>query len=124
MNSAQQPSENIKSFDPDDLIIIEGATARCAYLIRSGHVRIFHTGDKGEEVEITKIGPGQIFGEMALISEHKKHAASAEAVTKVTAVPIPITMIDSKLEKTDPLIKTILTSLVGRLYRETFLRMK
>ncbi|XOF32928.1 MAG: cyclic nucleotide-binding domain-containing protein [Candidatus Electrothrix sp. YB6] len=53
----------LKQFDPNKVIISEGARGTHLYIILSGKVAIV----KGEEV-IAEIGRGEIFGEMSLLS--------------------------------------------------------
>lgn len=115
-----QNIDKILSYNPGDIIIHEGEEAQAAYLVRSGHVQIFIKEPNGQRKKVAQLGPGQIFGEMALIRNYR-HSASAEAADKVTLVPISKALMDKKLEKTDPLIQTILTALIERLYKETFL---
>jgi hypothetical protein len=54
----------LKQFDPNKVIISEGARGTHLYIILSGKVGII----KGENEVIAEIGRGEIFGEMSLLS--------------------------------------------------------
>jgi CRP-like cAMP-binding protein len=105
------------SFKKDEIILSEGDKAECAYLVQAGRVRVYIT-EQGKDIEIARLGTGQIFGEMALI-EHYRHMATIQAVAPTILIPISAGTIDKKLAETDPLIKTILHALIDRLYTTT-----
>lgn len=46
-----------------------GETGRSCCLIVSGRVKMFRTGQAGTEVELVQLGPGESFGEVALLSD-------------------------------------------------------
>ncbi len=73
-----------KAFLPGALIIREGAGADAAYMIVRGTCRAFrNVGDMQETLAI--MGPGDVFGEMALLLEAPR-AASVEATDAVTVL--------------------------------------
>lgn len=76
-------------FEPGALIIAEGAPGDSAYMILSGRCRAFRTVD-GQEEELAVMGPGDVFGEMALLLDEPR-AASVAAVDKVT-----VTVLDKR----------------------------
>lgn len=49
-------------------------------VIIEGQVQIFRQSAKGE-IELARLGPSQVFGEMALLSETSRRTASARAIT-------------------------------------------
>jgi serine/threonine-protein kinase len=65
-----------------DVIIREGDTGDAAYIIVSGSCRAFRHVD-GREETLTTMGPGDVFGEMALLLDEPR-AASVQAVDDVT----------------------------------------
>jgi serine/threonine-protein kinase len=73
-----------KAFQAGALIIREGDGADAAYMIVRGRCRAFRAvGDKQETLAI--MGPGDVFGEMALLLDAPR-AASVEAVDPVTVL--------------------------------------
>ena len=65
-------------FQAGQTVFRTGDRAAEAFLIRSGRVRI-HVTKYGAEKEIDTVGPGRIFGEMAVLSDMNR-MASATAV--------------------------------------------
>ncbi len=57
------------------VVFEKDAPAEALYIVLSGKVRIFDTSD-GREAEVAAIGPGDFFGELALLRDetHSKHA--------------------------------------------------
>jgi eukaryotic-like serine/threonine-protein kinase len=71
-----------KLFQQGELIVREGERGDAAYMIVTGRCRAFRQAD-GEIEELTVMGPGEVFGEMALLLEEPR-AASVEALDQVT----------------------------------------
>ena len=65
-----------------DIIIREGEAGDAAYIIVSGKCRAFRQAGDVEET-LTTMGPGDVFGEMALLLDEPR-AASVQAVEPVT----------------------------------------
>ena len=71
-----------KSFEAGEVILREGDTGDAAYLIVSGRCRAYRKAADGEETLVT-MGPGDVFGEMALLLDEPR-AASVQAAGAVT----------------------------------------
>jgi serine phosphatase RsbU (regulator of sigma subunit) len=68
---AQQAVE--KTFRPGEIILAEGSTGREMYLVVEGLVEVVK-GDGTDELLLGKRGPGDLFGEMALIEDRPRFA--------------------------------------------------
>lgn len=102
-----------KIFPKGKIIIREGEKACSAYLIKHGLVRVYRT-IRDKEIEVARIGSGEIFGEMALISR-RHHSFNVEAVIETEATPISPEIITRKVKDADPMIRAILLSTLERL---------
>lgn len=60
-----------------------GQTGDCMYIVKSGQLRI-----RIGRAVVETVGPGGIFGEMALLHDHDKRSATVEAVTDAEIVRI------------------------------------
>ena len=69
-----------EKYDKGDLILIEGQRGGEAFVVEHGRVQVFRAGPP--ELTLAVLGPGQIFGEMGLISELPR-SASVRAVEDV-----------------------------------------
>jgi putative ABC transport system ATP-binding protein len=63
-----------RRFAPGQPIIRQGDAGDEFYLIHSGGVRVLKSQPNGPPAEIASLGPGQFFGEQALISGEKRNA--------------------------------------------------
>jgi hypothetical protein len=73
-----------RTFAPNELIIREGDPGDAAYMIVSGQCRASRRVD-GREETLAVMGPGDVFGEMALLLDEPR-AASVTAVDPVTVL--------------------------------------
>ena len=60
--------------EPLSPIFRQGDIADRVYIVRSGKVRLFRRDDEGLETDISEVGPGEIFGEIALITGEPRMA--------------------------------------------------
>jgi CRP/FNR family cyclic AMP-dependent transcriptional regulator len=94
---------NRRIFQAGDVIFEEGDSARDAYIILRGEVAI-STNNKGENVTLTILKKGQMFGELALMSNSRRTAtATAREVCEVAALSQDV--LRQKLEAADPLLQ-------------------
>ena len=80
-----------KAFSAGATIVSEGAVGHSAYMIVAGKCRVYRTVN-GEQEILTTMGPGDVFGEMALLLDEPR-AASVEAIDKVTVLDLDKTTI-------------------------------
>jgi hypothetical protein len=68
------------ALQPGQILFRQGDVGDCAYFIRSGVVEVLRD-NAGEETLVARLGPGQYFGEMALLSSEPRNATirAAEA---------------------------------------------
>ncbi|HUG74209.1 MAG TPA: cyclic nucleotide-binding domain-containing protein [Acidimicrobiia bacterium] len=72
-----------RSFPEGDLVIEEGAAGRGFYLVLSGTAQV----RKGEKV-LADLGPGDYFGEMAVLLEDTPRTADVVATSDLTCLVI------------------------------------
>jgi len=95
------------------LIIEEGDVGRCAYLIQFGRVQVF-TNSGGQEIELGRLGTGDIFGEMAVLAKVKR-AASVRALRDCNLIVITSRDFERKLEDSDSTVRAVVKMLIKRL---------
>lgn len=69
-------------------VFTEGDPARWFYLVQAGHVKILRQAKAGKDVVLELLGPGEVFGGVAVI-EKRPYPASAQATEATTVVKIP-----------------------------------
>lgn len=75
-------ADNFKSYKTGEVIFRENDPGMFFYVVKTGKIEL-----RREGVLLEVIGPGQIFGEMALI-EHSTRSATATAQTDCDIVPV------------------------------------
>jgi len=78
-------------------IVKEGEIGTEMFVLRSGEVEVFHEGPDGGKL-VTRYKKGEHFGEMALLSGHRR-VASVRAVTAVTAFKLLKSDVDELFSK-------------------------
>jgi CRP-like cAMP-binding protein len=61
----------------------------------SGRIGIWGGGERGEPILLAILGPGEMFGEMAILSDDRVRTASTQALSKVEVVQILRTDIEA-----------------------------
>lgn len=56
----------VRSYPKNTIVVAEGDETASLYVILSGRVKIFLSGDDGKEIVLGTQGPGEYFGEIAL----------------------------------------------------------
>lgn len=65
-----------KELDPGAVVFQEGSTGMSLYFVSSGRIRISKSGSDGSATDLAMLGPGDFFGEMALIEEAERTASA------------------------------------------------
>jgi len=96
----------------------KGEERHCAYLIDKGTVHILDVEEEtSKERILCVLGPGEIFGEMALI-DNMPRSASAITVTECEVFVIPRAALQERVKGLDPIITLMIGLLIER-YRTT-----
>jgi CRP/FNR family cyclic AMP-dependent transcriptional regulator len=99
-----------KVFAASEKIFREGDSGGRAYIIQRGTVDIVKDID-GENIVVGSVGPGGIFGEMALIDDEPR-MASAVAREYCVCIIVTSTVFQTKLNALDPFLAGVLRILV------------
>jgi CRP/FNR family cyclic AMP-dependent transcriptional regulator len=82
------------------IIFREGEQGDAVFLIEAGKVRLTRLNPGGNEIEVAEIGPGCIFGEMALL-DGSPRMATATAVGGGVIIGLSQAEIDARLQAID-----------------------
>jgi len=104
-----------QTYAAGDIVFSAGDQANCAFIVQEGLVEIIK--DNGESFDVlASIPKGGIFGEMALIDEAPRMAGARMAESGILLV-VNRSTFESKLNKTDPFIRTLLRIFVDTIRR-------
>ena len=76
-----------RNYPKNSMIILEEEFGDIVFIIIKGTVKITRVNDEGKEVILSLLGPGEIFGEMAIIDGEARSAnALAQENCELTAI--------------------------------------
>lgn len=102
-----------RSAPKGQVIIKEGEFGQQAYLIQSGEVQVYLERDD-HDVELARLGAGEIVGEMAFIFDGPR-TASVRALSDTNLIVISRQQFQEKLKESDPTICAIVHMLSKRI---------
>ncbi len=76
-----------RRFAPQHVIFREGDTSDTCYVVARGHARAIREHADGRQLTLAHFGPGDIFGELAMIDDEAR-SATVETLDQVDAVAI------------------------------------
>ena len=97
---------------------MEGADADGIYSVQSGRVSVFKTKptpNGPQDVELVQLGPGSMFGEMAMLGQTKRDA-SVRALDFTEVIIITKDMFESQLASLAPWVTNFVKILINRLH--------
>jgi CRP-like cAMP-binding protein len=103
-----------KSLAQDENIFWEEDPSDWFYLVSRGKVKIFKSASSGKEITLSFFGPGEVFGEVAVL-ENQPYPASAQAVSPVNLIGIKKADFWNFLVTHPPIALKIISVLSGRL---------
>jgi CRP-like cAMP-binding protein len=107
-----------KRYERDQVIFWQGERGHGLYIVARGHVGISRRGPQGEELLLTLAGPGEYFGELALIDQAPR-SAGATALDDCRLLFLPRDAFRAFLEAHPAALWTCLEVIVGQLRRLT-----
>ncbi|MGI9419512.1 MAG: EAL domain-containing protein [Geminicoccaceae bacterium] len=107
--------------DEGSVIFREGERGHSAFLIERGEVEI-SVQRNGEDMRLASRGPGEVFGEMAIIDDQPR-SATVTAVRPCQLLMITRDQLVNRIEQTDPVLRMCLRVILQR-FRSTLLRLQ
>ncbi len=115
MSSEQEIFERCgRSYNPGDVIFREGDVGNEMFIIQSGKVKITKQLKDGVEKTLVILGPGDFFGEMAVID---KDVRSANAISQDSSrlIALDEEVFEMHMQTNPKIVKKILKNLTSRL---------
>jgi CRP/FNR family cyclic AMP-dependent transcriptional regulator len=103
-----------RRYKPGQAVFREGDVGETLYIIVSGQVSIEKLGPSSETVHIAQRGPGEHFGELALLDDQPR-SADAVTATECELLMLDRPMLKSILERNPAIAWVLIRSLAARL---------
>jgi CRP/FNR family transcriptional regulator len=72
-------------FEPEDIVFREGEFSTNCYVIRSGHAWALREHSDGRVITLARFGPGDIFGELAML-DNERRSATIQALDELEVI--------------------------------------
>lgn len=111
---SERPGDLLKEqgFEDGEMLYSVGDPADAAYVIKSGSIELLRRDEDGFYDTVRIIGPGQIFGEEALVAA-TPHIYSARAKGETACLVILRKELNEKLAEADNFIRGMFRVLIG-----------
>jgi len=106
-----------RRFEAGEIVFKEGDEGSTCYVVRSGRARAVREHPDGRSITLAHFGPGDIFGEMAML-DGERRSATVESIEDTDAIAILSTDMH-RLLREYPDISVKLIAALGQRLRET-----
>ena len=103
-----------RSFPRNTRVFHEGDHSDACYLIRSGSFRVTREHSDGRAITLATLGPGDIFGELAML-DGEVRSASVESLTEGELLALPAADVRGLLARHPDITVKLVRALVRRL---------
>ena len=106
-----------RRFEAGEVVFKEGDEGSTCYIVRTGRARAIREHPDGRSITLAHFGPGDIFGEMAML-DGERRSATVEATEDTEAIAI-LSADMHRLLREHPDISVKLIAALGRRLRDT-----
>ncbi|MDP9188678.1 MAG: Crp/Fnr family transcriptional regulator [Actinomycetota bacterium] len=103
-----------RSFPSGTRVFHEGDRGDACYIIRSGSCRVTREHPDGRAITLANLGPGSIFGELAML-DGESRSASVEATEDTDLLALPARDVRSLIRKHPEMAEKLVVALTRRL---------
>ena len=103
-----------RAFPAATRVFHEGDSSDACYIVSEGSFRVTREHSDGRAITLATLGPGEIFGELAMLDGDKR-SASAESITDGTLLALPASDVRSLLSRHPEISLKLVAGLVRRL---------
>ncbi len=106
-----------RHYEPGEVIIQEGKGGIAFFVLTSGRAQVTRTGQDGKQHELRTVGPGGVFGEMALFTDRPR-SATITAVEPTDCLALHRLEFIEELRRSPDVALRLLDTLAARLGEE------
>ena len=103
-----------RSFPAGTRVFHEGDSSDACYIVSDGSFRVTREHSDGRAITLATLGPGEIFGELAMLDGDKR-SASGESITDGTLLALPANDVRNLLARNPEIALKLVAGLVRRL---------
>jgi CRP/FNR family cyclic AMP-dependent transcriptional regulator len=103
-----------RSFPSDTRVFHEGDPGDACYIVQSGSCRVIRQHSDGRVITLATLGPGAIFGELAML-DGERRSASVEAAEDTALLALPATDMRTLIRAHPEMAEKLVVALTRRL---------
>jgi CRP/FNR family transcriptional regulator, cyclic AMP receptor protein len=103
-----------RSFPRDTRVFHEGDPGDACYIVRTGSCRVTREHPDGRAITLATLGPGAIFGELAML-DGEKRSASVEATENTQLLALPAGDMQALIREHPKMAEKLIVALTRRL---------
>lgn len=100
------------------VLLRRGEVARALYVVAKGRLRATMVQEDGSELALSEFGPGELAGEIAILSHGDVHSATVSAITDALLVSVPREAFDRIAASAPEAIREMAAGIRRRLARD------
>lgn len=104
----------LRTFQPGAIVVNEGDDGHGLFVVQRGSLKVYLMDDNGREVTLSLLGPGDYFGELALLDEAPR-SASVITLERSELLQISRTTFLTLLDTHPACVRILLRNLVARI---------
>jgi CRP-like cAMP-binding protein len=108
-----------RTFQRREILFHAGDLGDAIFLIRSGHVAIRIVTEHGDNATLAVLGPGDTFGELALLSPGRRRSATATALEQTETWTLSRTQLERSRDDRLPVEALLIQLLSNQVHRLT-----
>lgn len=107
-------SAHLRTFPQGAIVVNEGDDGHSLFVVQSGSLKVYLMDEQGREMTLSLLGPGDYFGELALLDEAPR-SASVMAVQRSELLQIARPAFLALLDDNPAWVRILLRNLVARI---------
>lgn len=101
-----------KTFPKNAIVVVEGEPAETMYLVLSGTLSVYLDDESGKVAELTRLGPGEYFGEVMLASALRTASVKTTSAARLCMIRRP--QVEEILRRRPDLAFHLIQTLIAR----------
>jgi CRP/FNR family cyclic AMP-dependent transcriptional regulator len=111
------PQGFVREYRPRSTIVCEGDDTDALYIVLEGRLRVYLSDAHGREIELSTLGPGEYFGELAC--DGGPRSASVASIERCRMLVVPREHYLAFVERNPAFMRRLVAKLTGQVRRLT-----
>ena len=105
----------LRKYSTNEELFRQGRKGEWCGVIREGMVEVYREDSDGEQTPLATLGKGEVFGELAILSDNDRRSATVRATEYTEVMQVSKADMDAMLAKSSPIFRAIVMTLIKRM---------